>query len=327
MRCTSVSARGLLLGALLWTGLSPQLNAAPNDGDQQRVAREMIQVLEAYAVYKMGEFEQAFERYQALAEAGNHQGMLNLGNMYAAGLGTEVDLRKAWHWYRQAAESGDAIGMYEVARALDNGLGTAVDKQAARAWYIRAAEADNSEAQWQLGQQLYAQGHTSEGLHWIRTAAQAGGLETARQFIQALEGNGTARAPSAAEQAAVQQLFSATTNAANTRNASAMVMAVADDALIHIRLPHSSSWQKLQRSELQTLWQQTFDQARDYRYQRGASQLLHSGADILAFTVIEEQLQGAEQQRLELHESATLRIKDGAAQIHRLRLDIRQLDY
>lgn len=58
---------GLLLGALLSTPLSA------SDDEQTRIAREMIQVLDAYAVYKMGDFDEAFERYRRLAEAGNRR--------------------------------------------------------------------------------------------------------------------------------------------------------------------------------------------------------------------------------------------------------------
>ena len=90
---------GLLLGALLSTPLSA------SDDEQTRIAREMIQMLDAYAVYKMGDFDEAFERYRRLAEAGNRQGMLNLGNMHAAGLGTRTDLGQALSWYQRAALS------------------------------------------------------------------------------------------------------------------------------------------------------------------------------------------------------------------------------
>ncbi|WXL24198.1 tetratricopeptide repeat protein [Ectopseudomonas mendocina] len=312
--------------ALFTALMTTTASAAPNDGDQERVAREMIQVLEAYAVYKMGQFDEAFERYQALADVGNHQGMLNLGNMYAAGLCTQTDLEKALYWYRKAADSGDAIGMYEVARAMDNGLGTPVDKTTARLWYTRAAEGDNTEAQWILGKYLYEEGQRSEGLRWIRSAAHTGGHTTARQFIQALEGNGKTPAPSADELASVKQLFEQMSNAAGRRNASGMVAALEENAQIHIRLPQSTTWQQLKRSELQTLWQQTFDQAKDYSYQRGTPELMKVDDDILAFTVIREQLnQAAAEQTLELSEHATLRIHNGTARIHHLRLDIRQL--
>jgi tetratricopeptide (TPR) repeat protein len=145
-----------LVNVLLGTLLSTPLSAG--DDEQTRIAREMIQVLDAYAVYKMGDFDEAFERYRQLAEAGNRQGMLNLGNMYAAGLGSAADLEQALAWYQRAADAGDAIGMYEVARAHDLGLGTEADPDQAVQWYRRAAEQDNAEAQWTLGERLYKQG-------------------------------------------------------------------------------------------------------------------------------------------------------------------------
>lgn len=169
----------LLLGTLLSTPLSA------GDDEQTRIAREMIQVLDAYAVYKMGDFDEALERYRQLAEAGNRQGMLNLGNMYAAGLGTAADLKQALTWYQRAADAGDAIGMYEVARAHDLGLGTEADPDQAAQWYRRAAEQDNAEAQWTLGERLYKQGQHSDGLSWIRAAARQENIRRPSSFSPA----------------------------------------------------------------------------------------------------------------------------------------------
>lgn len=107
--------------------------------DQRKVAREMVQVLEAYAVYKMGLYDQAYERYRALAENGNIQGMLNLAGMYGEGKGTPKDQGKALEWYRKAADEGNGTAMYEVARAFDQGIGVEANPAKAQAWYWRAA--------------------------------------------------------------------------------------------------------------------------------------------------------------------------------------------
>ena len=101
--------------------LAPASLATSNGDDQNRIARDMVSVLKAYAVYKMGQFDEAFDRYKVIAESGNTQGMLNLANMYAAGEGTEQDHEKALHWYRKAAEAGDANGMFETAQAYEKG--------------------------------------------------------------------------------------------------------------------------------------------------------------------------------------------------------------
>ncbi|WP_276486741.1 tetratricopeptide repeat protein [Ectopseudomonas mendocina] len=310
----------LLLGALLSAPLSA------NDDEQTRIAREMIQVLEAYAVYKMGNFDEAFVRYRLLAEAGNRQGMLNLGNMYAAGLGTEVDLKQAFDWYQLAADAGDAIGMYEVARAHDLGLGTESNQDEALRWYRRAAEQDNADAQWTLGERLYQQGQHAAGLSWIRAAARQGEHPQAQQFLTALEGDSSAAiVPGVDQRRAVLTALAKVDQAAQRMDSAALVAPINDDAQIQVRLPQSRSWQRLDKAQLRTLWQQSFAQADDYLYQRNEPELLSTDDGVLAFSLIRETLQRGERtQQLEIRENALLRLRDGQAEIHGLRLDIRQ---
>ena len=133
-------------------------------GDQDRVTGNMIRALNAYAVYKMGQYESAFEQYLELAEEGSRQGMVNVANMYAQGQGVEKSQEKAFQWYVRAAESGDSISMVEVARAYDQGVGTGVDRHQAMHWYRKAAQAGNNDARWTLGHRLYNEGHRAEGL-------------------------------------------------------------------------------------------------------------------------------------------------------------------
>jgi len=164
--------------------------AAGNEtGDQDRVARDMIRVLNAYVVYKMGQYESAFEQYLELAEEGSRQGMLNVANMYAQGQGVEKNQEKAFQWYLRAAESGDSISMVEVAMAYEEGRGTVPDKNEAISWYRRAAEAGNSDARWRLGKRLYDEGSRAEGLCLIHVAAEEGGQPSAQQFLSALKQN------------------------------------------------------------------------------------------------------------------------------------------
>jgi len=160
--------------------------AAGNEtGDQDRVARDMIRVLNAYVVYKMGQYESAFEQYLELAEEGSRQGMLNVANMYAQGQGVEKNQEKAFQWYLRAAESGDSISMVEVAMAYEQGVGTGVNKREAMRWYRKAAEAGNNDALWRLGKRLYDQGRSAEGLCLISAAAESG-QPTAHQFLVGL---------------------------------------------------------------------------------------------------------------------------------------------
>ncbi|MFO8140569.1 MAG: sel1 repeat family protein [Marinobacter sp.] len=122
--------------------LAPHATTASASDDQLRVARDMIRTLEAYAVYKMGQYDQAFERYLALAEDGNRQGMLNVANMYSEGKGVAQSDSKAFGWYRSAAEVGDRIAMEQVARAYRMGKGVQESPERARYWEIRARAGD-----------------------------------------------------------------------------------------------------------------------------------------------------------------------------------------
>lgn len=295
------------------------------DGDQQRVAREMIQALDAYAVYKMGQFEEAYARFSKLAEAGNRQGMLNTGNMLAAGLGVTQNHAEALKWYRRAAEAGDPIGMSEVGKAYELGLGVTVDREAALDWYRRAADLDSVDAQWALGKHLYNQGEQLAGLSWIRTAALEGGCPEARTFLDTLEGSGKMTTkPGASEQRAVLETLAAIDAAAQRKDASGIVAALKEDASIRVRLPDSPTWQTLTRTELAALWQATFAKVAGYRYERAQPELLAAAGGVLAVSRISEQLESAgETKELLILENALLHMVDGKPFIHSLRLDIR----
>lgn len=106
--------------------------------DQARVARDIVKTLEAYAVYKMGQYDLAFERYLSLAEEGRLQGMLNVANMYSEGKGVEQNHRKAVSWYRQSAEIGDRYAMTQLASAYREGKGVQKDIERAKHWEKRA---------------------------------------------------------------------------------------------------------------------------------------------------------------------------------------------
>lgn len=131
----------LLFGLLCLLSFSPMGQAAEQDS-QLNIAREMVKVLEAYAVYKMGQYDLAFERYTELAESGSTTGMYNLANMYSDGLGVDQDPQKAFHWYLKAAEAGNVLSMHEVASAFDSGLGVMRDPAKARFWRDQARAAD-----------------------------------------------------------------------------------------------------------------------------------------------------------------------------------------
>ncbi len=296
--------------------------------DQERIARDMVSVLKAYAVYKMGQFDEAFDRYKVIAESGNTQGMLNLANMYAAGEGTEQDHEKALHWYRKAAEAGDANGMFETAQAYEKGLGTEADPARARRWYEQAAENGNAEAQYALGMRLIEQEDESAGLAWLRRAADEHDHPGARRYLAARQGDGgTTRPVTDGNRNAVVKALANMADAASDRNAAGIVTHVASDARIRVRLPNGSGWDELDRGELEALWQETFDRAQDYRVSRRDTTMQRTAAGIRVTSRLDEQLApGPDGQRLAIHETAVFRIDQGRAVVQVLNLDIRRDD-
>jgi hypothetical protein len=55
------------------------------------------------------DYEKAAQWYRLAAEEGNAVAQLNLGHMYAEGLGVSRDDKEAVHWYRLAANRGVAV--------------------------------------------------------------------------------------------------------------------------------------------------------------------------------------------------------------------------
>ncbi len=184
-RSRPAGAHRLLVFVCVGLFMLPGSVQAYGDDEQLGVAREMIGVLNAYAVYKMGRYDEAFEQYRVLAEKGSRQAMLNVANMYAQGLGTEQSDTLAFRWYLEAAKAEDAIGMVEVARAYEQGRGVDKDATMAEHWYLESAKAGNAEAQWIIGKRLFDSGEYEVGLEWIRLAANE--EMAARKFLSKLE--------------------------------------------------------------------------------------------------------------------------------------------
>ena len=322
--CGSILSRLRTLLVVICATVLPLLPGGATHADEQlRIAREMIQVLDAYAVYKMGQFDEAFERYRVLAEAGNRQGMLNIGNMYAAGLSVGKNPTEALLWYQRAADAGDPIGQFEVARAYEHGLGTQADPQQADYWYQLAAENDNSDAQWVLGKRLYDRASRLDGLGWIRTAAQTGDHPSARLFLAELNGSQVTAVPDQRQRDVITAHLQQIDKAARAKNALGVIAQIDAEARIRVRLPNQEAWSTLSRDELQALWQATFDQVDKYRQIRSTPDFLLVEDRILVFSQITETLTSAGTTRtLLLDERATYRIDGSQPQVESLWLNI-----
>ncbi len=109
----------------------------------------MIQLLEAYARYKMADYEGARLRWEAIAEtegAARAEALFELASLYEDGLAVPADPARALDTYRRAAREGSVRAAYRLGVLHATGEGVARDAQAARHWFALAAAAGDEDA-------------------------------------------------------------------------------------------------------------------------------------------------------------------------------------
>jgi len=144
------------------------------------------------------DYAQARQWFQKAADAGNAEGMNNLGEMYRGALGgprdnapaRQRDNALARQWFQKAADAGNAWGMYNVGEMYEKGQGVVQDDARACEWYQKAAEAGNVTAMRRLGE-LYTSGGPgfAKNYHlareWYQKAADKGD-EKAKNALKGL---------------------------------------------------------------------------------------------------------------------------------------------
>ena len=163
---------------------------------KDKVSTEAVANLEAYAVYKMGRYDQARAIWEDLAAKGNTTAMINLSNMFGQGQGTPPDQAKALEWTRQAAQGGDSRAQVELGWAHERGQGVPHDNHLAAEWFRKAALQQDRDGAFNLGVMLatnYGQGlgsgddaQMTEARTWLSLAAQKGKGEAA-DYLKVLD--------------------------------------------------------------------------------------------------------------------------------------------
>jgi len=90
--------------------------------------------------------KEAMRWYRKAAEAGNREGMLNVGGFYDAGIGVPESDELAVEWYRKASKLGSPQATYDLARKYESGRGVPRDLAKACELYQRAARMGYAEA-------------------------------------------------------------------------------------------------------------------------------------------------------------------------------------
>ena len=129
--------------------------------------------------YINGDYEAAANEFIPLAKRGDHRAMYALGSMYAAGLGVEKDLKKAFDLFKEAASNGRADAMHKLGLMYEEGLGTKKSNKKAIRYYQKSAKKGYPLGQYRLGL-MYMNG---SGVKKSTVNAYAWMVVAAHQFI------------------------------------------------------------------------------------------------------------------------------------------------
>ncbi len=108
--------------------------------------------------YLRGDYEAAAKEFIPLAERGDHRAMYAIGSMYAAGLGVEKDLKKAFELFYEAAQNGRADAICKLGLMYEQGLGVPKSFKEAARYYHKSAKKGYPLGQYRFGL-LYMNGN------------------------------------------------------------------------------------------------------------------------------------------------------------------------
>lgn len=92
------------------------------------------------------DFKEAMKWFQLAAAQGDAPAQLNLGTMYAAGLGVSLNAKEAVRWYRLAGAQGIALAQLNLGMMYAQGYGIPINLKEGVRWYRMAAEQGNAAA-------------------------------------------------------------------------------------------------------------------------------------------------------------------------------------
>lgn len=92
-----------------------------------------------YVAYDRADLRSALTAWLPLAEQGDFEAQVIVGEMYERGMGVAADFASALAWYRRAADAGNRRAQINLGYLYERGLGVPADAAIALDWYRRAA--------------------------------------------------------------------------------------------------------------------------------------------------------------------------------------------
>lgn len=161
---------------------SKQTKSSTANSNAEPISRRQVKCQEDFLTgensYEQGDYPAALKWYRKAAEQGHASAQINLGAMYAEGLGAARNLHEALNWFHKAAEQNSASAQFNLGVLYEQGSGDLRNLEAALLWYGKAAEQGYAPAQLNLGA-MYAEGSgvnqdIGEALIWYHKAADQG---------------------------------------------------------------------------------------------------------------------------------------------------------
>lgn len=229
-------------------------------GFQASADSDEVLALKAYADFKMGLYQSAFQQFEYLASIDNTQGLLNLAIMLDEGLGCEPDSERSTDLLHRASELGSVNAMERLASRYRHGDVEKNNHKKAIQLYEKAAAAGSSEAMYQLFiMHLDSQPEISRD--WLALAQKEGHIAALK--VDSL--TATFEIP-IEQQLSARDALDSIDRSANNRFAEGVTYFINPKANISIRTRGLT--QTLSKSDLKFLWQSSFDRGPEYQFKR-----------------------------------------------------------
>ena len=175
--------------ALVAMVFSPEAQARKKRDYKKEAIEDLLR--EGNNSYEAGNFEEAFECFEAAHKKGNIRATHNLAVCYAEGSGVAKSLTMAVKLHEKAAKKGNVDSMVDLGTMYKNGYGVKQDYKKAIKWLEKAAKEGNTDAMYLIGTCYFYGGYgikkdKEKARQWIGKAASLG-HETAIQNLDKLQ--------------------------------------------------------------------------------------------------------------------------------------------
>lgn len=163
--------------AVIAVAFAPQAQARKKRDLKKEAIEDLLR--EGNNAYEAGNYDDAFEYFEAAHKKGNLRATHNLAVLYAEGAGVDKSLTMAFKLHEKAAKKGNVDSMVDLGTMYKNGYGVKQDYKQAIKWLEKAAKQGNTDAMYLIGICYYYGGFgikkdLVKAREWVGKAASLG---------------------------------------------------------------------------------------------------------------------------------------------------------